>query len=255
MESLNKKALFIAAIFAIITAFLIYSYLNKATPVAITATKTLDVYVAAKTMPAKYKITESDVKIIKVAEQDRSIKAVLAKKDIIGKSLTDRIIEGEQILKDRLTDENNLTLACNVPDGKRAVSVNINEQIAVSDLIRPGDYVDVLVSFEKEDFEVITAKGSVKFTKPRITKMILQNIQVLALDQDQIVPDQTVKDPPKTVALAVNAQEAEKLTYASEFGTVRLSLRQAGDKKETSTTGIIRDDLVPNRNITLPTAN
>lgn len=244
MEPVNKKAVFIAAILALLTTFLVFMYINKAT----TSTETieyLNVYVASKTLPAKHLITDEDIDVMKVANEYINPQAVLNKADIIGKRLKDRVIKGEQILKDRLVGEGNLALAFSIPDGKRAVSINVNEQIAVGNHIRPGDYVDIIVTFQSKEME----DNTTKYVLPPVSKIVIQNVQVLALGQNQTIETEKIAEPPSTVTLAVTPQEAEQLVFCSDFGVITLALRPAGDTQIVSTPGAIRDDIAPKRGV------
>ncbi|MDP4092183.1 MAG: Flp pilus assembly protein CpaB [Bacillota bacterium] len=239
MESTNKKIVAAAVILALITAFLIYVYIKNSEGKPVTVQYT-NVYVAVNTLPAKHKIEDSDIKLAKIAREYVNPDAIFDKNEIIGKNLKESIIAGEQILHGRLIDDRKTELAYNVPKDKRAVSFNINEQIAVSDLIRPGDFVDVLASFDKEE---VDSNGN-KITYPRTTKIIIQNVQVLAMSQDQLITDEKLKEPPKTVTLAVSPEDSVKLTYATEYGVVRLALRSVGDDNKVDSPEIIRNDLV-----------
>jgi pilus assembly protein CpaB len=244
MESINKKVLAIALIMALFTSFLIYLYIKRVTT-APEVVEYVNVYVAAQTLPSKHKIMDTDVKEARVTREYLNPKAVVNKADIVGKRLKDSIIEGEQILNDRLVDESNMALAFNVPEGKRAVSINVNEQIEVANLIRPGDSVDVIASFEKEELD----DAATKTVYPRITKTIIQNIKVLALGQQQVVADEKAMELPNTVTLAVTPQEAEKLVYLSEYATLRLTLRHVDDDTIIKTEGALRSDIAPERGV------
>jgi pilus assembly protein CpaB len=244
MESVNKKVILAAVIMALITSVLIYMYIKKATT-SIDTVEYTKVYVAAKTLPARNKITDSDLKELKITKDFLNSKAVLNKSDIVGKRLKDRVIEGEQILGDRLISNSEDILSFDVPKGKRAVSINVNEQVEVADLIRPGDFVDVIGSFEKEEIDDKTNK----VIYPRITKIILQNVQILALGQEQTVGDEKAKELPKTVTIAVSPEDSEKLVFASEYGVLRLALRGVDDKANVDTQGVIRGDLLPDKGV------
>lgn len=244
MESVNRRVILIAIIMALLTSFLIYIYIKKATTIT-TTDEYVKVFVASKTLLPKYKITDADIKEIKITKEYMNSKAIRNKSEIIGKRLRDSIIEGEQILKDRLVDDNKFNLSFNIPEGKRAVSMNVNEQVEVANLIRPGDFVDVIGSFDKDEID----DKSNKTTYPRITKTILQNVQVLALAQEQILTDDKTKELPKTVTVAVSPQDAEKLVFASEYATLRLALRPVDEKGNTDTQGVIRGDIVPNKGV------
>jgi len=239
MESVNKKVLLIALVLSLFTSILVYVYLSSASskPAEIDY---VNVYVAARTMPAKYKITDSDIKTVKTVKELLNSKAVLIKSEIIGKRLKESIIAGEEILSDRLIDEGKTILSFSMPEGKRALSINVNDQIAVSGLIRPGDFVDIIVSFEKEEVD----NGTTTAVYPRITKTLLQNVEILALGQDQVVGDEKLKDELKTVTIAVNQDDVEKFVFASEYGVLRFSLRHADDSAIKDTQGVTREDVV-----------
>ncbi|MCX7923417.1 MAG: Flp pilus assembly protein CpaB [Clostridia bacterium] len=247
MESVNKKVILMALIMAVFTTFFIHYFIKKQTTQSVSVDY-INTYVASKTLPPKHKIEEDDVKELKVTRDYLNPKAVMNKADIVGKRIKERIIEGEQILRDRLVEDKNLALAYNIPEGKRAVSLNVNEQIEVANLLRPGDFVDVIATFQKEELEDKTNK----YLFPGVTKIILQNVQVLALGQEQIVEeDKKAEELPKTVTLAVNPFEAEKLVFSTEFAVVRLALRPVGDNKTVNTPGVIRNDVAPNRGYTI----
>lgn len=241
MESVNKKAIIIAMALSLLTSLLIYAYLKKAEvkPAVVEATST--VYVAVKTMPPKYKITEADIKQISIRTDMINARAVLDKSEIVDKRLKETVVEGEQILIDRLADGKNTSLSYAIPEGMRAVSINVNDQSSLSNQVRPGDYVDVVASFEKEEVE----KLDTKTVYPRITKIIIQKVEILAFGQDMQANEAQTDEAAKTVTLAVSPQEAEKLVYASEYASLRLVLRGVGDTDIVNTPGIIREDSVP----------
>ena len=243
MESVNKKVIIIALIVSLFTSLLIYVYVNNATAKAAAVENTSTVYVAAKTMPPKYKITEADIKEIKISKDMINSRAVLDKSAILDKRLKETVVEGEQIIMDRLADEKNTSLSFAIPEGMRAVSINVNDQIDVANMIRPGDYVDVVASFEKEEVE----KLDTKTVYPRITKIIIQKVQILAFGLSMSANDEQAKEAPKTVTVAVSPQDVEKLVYASEYAILRLALRGTDDKGDVNTPGIIREDSVPSK--------
>lgn len=244
MDRVNKKILIISILLAAFTSFLAYIYIKNVTSRQETV-EYVTVYVAAKTLPARHKITDGDLAEAKVTREYLNPKAVLNKADIVGKRLKDSVIEGEQILRDRLVGNSDLTLAYNIPEGMRAVSININDQSNVSHLVRPGDFVDVIASFESEEEE----EGENRKIYPRITKIVLQNIQVLALGQDMSVASEKLSEPPKTITLAVTPQDAENLVYINEYAVIMLALRPADSDEKVNTQGTILDDIVTGKGI------
>jgi pilus assembly protein CpaB len=94
--------------------------------------------------------------------------------------------------------------------------------------ILPGTLVDVLVVIAPVD-------GS---NQDPISKIVLQNIKVLASGQNMDEP-QDRRDPTnvRTVSLLVTPEQAEKLTLASTEGRLRLALRNSIDQNALQTPG------------------
>jgi pilus assembly protein CpaB len=245
MESVNKRVIIISLILALFTTALVYLYINKATTKP-EVVEYINVYIAAKTLPAKHQIAESDVVQSRVTRDYLNPNAALNKADIIGKRLSESIIQGEQILKERLVEDNNLNLSYNIPEGMRAVSVNVNEQIQVANLIVPGDYIDIIASFPTES-EEIGENTRVALSRSEI---VLQNIKVLALSQYTGKADDTkTEELPKTVTLAVTPKDAEKLVYVSEFASFRMALRPVDDDKIVKSNGTLKEEIISDKGI------
>ncbi len=254
MEKTNKKIIIIAVVLALITATLVYYYVSSMDRQTDAAPKIelVTVCAAARTIPGRTEITAADVKQIQVDRQLLSASAITDMDDIVGKYTLDSIVSGEQILNERLADEKSMLFSYKVPKGTRAVSINVNEQIDVANLIRPGDFVDVVASFEKEEEN----NGQVIKFYPRITKTLLQNVQVLALGQDSVLTAEKLKDTPATVTLAIKQENVEQFIFSSEYATLRLVLRPLDDNSQNNTQGIIRSDISGSKGVyTKPSGN
>lgn len=241
MEKTNKKIIVIAVALALVTAVLVYSYISSIDTKTAEAPKIdyATVYVAARTIPGRTEVTAEDVKQIRIDRQLMAASAITDIKSIVGKYTLESIISGEQIVTERLADEKSMLFSYKVPKGTRAVSINVNEQIDVSNLIRPGDFVDIVASFEKEEED----NGQVVKYFPRITKILLQNVQVLALGQNTVPSADNPKDQPSTVTLAIKQEDVEQFVFASEYATLRLALRPLDDNSRNNTQGVIRSDI------------
>lgn len=245
MEKANKKIIAIALVLSIITSVLIYVYISGGGKTPAPEINYKVVYAAAKTIPARSIITGEDVKQVKIPKELTNSNTITDLKEIIGKRTKESIIEGEQIIRERLADDSNVSLSYNIPEGTRAVSMNVNEQIDVAGLLRPGDFVDVVASFEKEEVD----EGSAKKVYPRATNTILQNVQVLAMGQNMTLSAEKLKDLPATVTLAIKKEDVEKFVFASEYGTLRLALKPLDDKSEQSSQGVLRSDITGTRGV------
>lgn len=110
---------------------------------------------------------------------------------------------------------------------KRAMSVKVDKMSGIAGFIHPGNRVDVLV----------TLKQIEKSSTP-ITKIVLENILVLATGQEMDKTDK--KDRPvqvDVITLEVTPEEGEKLALAATQGTIQLALRNFSDIKGVITRG------------------
>ena len=124
------------------------------------------------------------------------------------------IASGEPILRQRISER--AILSANIPDDMRAVTVPVNAVTGVAGFVLPGDVVDVLLT---RQIPGDGAKGD-----DRMTSVLLENIQVLAIDLRKSERDSQAKVG-KTATLLVDQMGAQKLTLANEIGRITLALR------------------------------
>lgn len=239
MENLNKKIALIAMAAAIVTSFLIYLYLSGIDSTSNIA-KTKIAYVATQDIAAKVVITEKMITPIKVPLDITLPIGVSDKNEILGKMTKERIVKGEPILLERLFEEKMTTMPYIIPKGMRALSISVNEISQVSTFMTPGDFVDVIVTYEEKDKEM----GGRKIYYPKFTKVLMQNVKVLGIGRRMQEVNKSDGELPTSVTLAVSLPDAEKLILAEESGTIRLVLRPALDEPIINTPGAIRDDLM-----------
>ena len=122
-----------------------------------------------------------------------------------------------------------------IPPGMRALTVEVNTFVGVGGFILPNTRVDVLVTVPS-----YTDKEEAS------TRIILENIKVLAVDQTF----QRKGDDPvtvQTVTLLVTPEQAEKLVLASTEGKLQLTLRNDSDNAQMATAGVQLKELVKHR--------
>ncbi|MBX6365245.1 MAG: Flp pilus assembly protein CpaB [Gemmatimonadetes bacterium] len=108
----------------------------------------------------------------------------------------------------------------------RAVSFRVDEVVQVAGFVVPGTHVDLVLT--------ITPPGE---TQP-ITKIVMQNLQVLTAAQS-IQKDADGKAMPVgVVTVLVTPEQAEKLILATQQGRIQLALRNTLDVKDATTSGI-----------------
>jgi pilus assembly protein CpaB len=142
-------------------------------------------------------------------------------------------VENEPILEAKLAPkEGGAGLPATIPEGMRALSVAVNDVVAVAGFVTPLTMVDVLVTGS------VTGGGD-----QALTRTILENIKVLAagqkIEQDKDGKPQTVP----VITLLVTPEQANVLTMASTEGRIQLALRNTIDTKMVSPPLVLRSSL------------
>ena len=111
--------------------------------------------------------------------------------------------------------------------GMRAMAVEVNATSGAGGFILPGDRVDVLMSRKIEARGGDTSAGASAQTAS--AQIVLQNLRVLAIDQ-QVEPDKAAKTMVgATATLEVPAADTEVLVRAKQEGDIALALRSYAD--------------------------
>jgi pilus assembly protein CpaB len=240
----GKAVLLLGLFLGLVAAVLVYVYLSQAGDEETAASDTTkSVVVAKEDISVATRITDSMVEIKAISADAVHPDSFSSTEEVVGNLARYPIAAGEQILSDRvaassvtLPEGEELPLPYIVPEGKRAVSVGVSDLIGAGGLLRPGDYVDV----------ILTAKLA---TQDQIGRIILQDVEVLALDQqvEKVAPkfedggeertstgEGETNPEAATVTLAVAPVEGEVLTVADKCadnygGRLALALRPFGD--------------------------
>ena len=125
-------------------------------------------------------------------------------------------------------------LSAVINDGKRAITVRVNDVVGVAGFALPGNYVDVIVNTNEE------AKSA---QNGNISKIVLEKILVLAVAQ-QVSRDDTQPKVVNAVTLEVTPDQAEKLDVARSVGTLSLVLRNQMDVADINTGGATKHTLL-----------
>jgi len=148
---------------------------------------------------------------------------------VIGKVLTKQLESGEAFTAQAfVADGSAMRLAAALPDGRRAVTVTLNDSLGGEGLLYPGCLVDVLA----------TMRMPAGDSEQPVTLTLLQGISVLAVGTRTIVSPAEEADPKvedvrrserPAVTLLVDGRQAEMLKLATEEGSVSLVLRNPHD--------------------------
>jgi len=109
--------------------------------------------------------------------------------------------------------------------------LKVNVDSAVAGFVLPHCRVDIISVMRRNENETYS-------------KIILQNVLVLAVDQTPIRPDDKPAMVPSTVTVQVTPGQAEALSLASDLGSLRLILRSFGDEERVATRGVTPKSLL-----------
>jgi pilus assembly protein CpaB len=156
---------------------------------------------------------------------------------LVGRVVLSSISAREVITENKLAPEGATGgLSAVIPDGYRAMTVKVDEVVGVSGFITPGTLVDIVV--------VIAPPENSK-TKDTVSKIVLQNIKVLASGQNIDRPkDDREATAVRAVTLQVTPEQAEKLALATTEGRLQLVMRNAVDQQDQQTPGANKRSLL-----------
>lgn len=205
-----------------------YSYMQNV-QVKTVALPTRPVVVAAADLELGAELRPDDLRVVEWPESAMPMGAFATTDEIVGRGLVMPVIQNEPILPMKLAAKDaGSGLPVVIPEGKRAVSVRVNEVIGVAGYVLPGTKVDVLATATPTQNREDTT-----------TKLVLSNVQVLAagtkLEQDG---EQGKPVSVNVVTLLVTPEESEKLTLGATEGKIQLALRNPLDKDTPETPGI-----------------
>ena len=147
-----------------------------------------------------------------------------------GRVVKTSITRGEPVLEARLAPVGTKGgLSAVVAEGKRAMTVRVNDVIGVAGFALPGNYVDILVNTQDEMTRTGTRDHS-------ISKIVLERILVLAVAQEAS-RDDTKPKVVNAVTLEVTPEQAEKLDLARSVGSLSLVLRNQIDPNSAQSVG------------------
>lgn len=234
----NKRliiALLAAITFGLVAAVSVKQYLLSAQAF----NRTNDVVVAKVDIPVGSRIIAEQLTVAQFPADvtpDGAISAIDDK--LIGRVVVTAISPREPVTESRLAPIGSLGgLSSVIPEGYRAMTVKVDDVVGVSGFILPGTLVDIVVVIQPP-------KGS--NYEEKISKIVLQNIKVLASGQNIDKPknDREVERSVKAVTLQVTPEQAEKLALASSEGKLQLVMRNSVDQADEQTSGANKRSLL-----------
>ncbi len=174
-----------------------------------------------------------------------------------------------------------IPLADEIPSGKQAMTISVDNIRGINGFVEPGDRINMMITLDigfellPDDFSGVTvdpvapvegeAPDEAQETVVTLTRFVLQGLPVIATGRDiradaDATPTVDVQEPTTgdatvdgqpaeeetgndtTFTLEVTPEQAERIAYAFENGSIWLTL-VPGDFVEVETSGVIIDNL------------
>ncbi|HHT9126476.1 MAG TPA: Flp pilus assembly protein CpaB [Candidatus Brocadiia bacterium] len=231
--------LVLAVFFGLIASRQISKYIENRVQLEKGAAKVEDVFitqgvvVASTDIPWGTRLTDEQLRVTSWPKDCVPHGAFCEIKQLVGRAAKTELVKGEPILDPKLAPEGfKGGITGVIPDGKRAITIRVNEIAGVAGFVLPGSRVDVILTIEMKE-------GKHK----AVSKMLLENMLVLAVDQRM----RQEEDKPaivNAVTLLASPDEAEKLALANNKGTLQLAMRNGLDATPVVTAGIGIEDIL-----------
>ena len=210
----NRGVLMLAAVFGILSAALVFAFLNSrdsgggSLSGLDSAGGAESVVVVTRDVQAGEKITADMLTTRPLPAAALLTGRVANAEDVVGKVATSPLYAGEQVTTPKVTTYvGQNSLAWKVPEGMRAISLQIpHEAWAAAGLVQPGDRVDVLGITTLMTVDPLTGTE-----RPDIvTGIIAQDVEVLAVSQRlvKVIPNADTKSATSTPGGAAGSAAA-----------------------------------------------
>jgi pilus assembly protein CpaB len=246
----NTRAVLISILVSAFAVILLFFYLGNKEKQMMEMMTPVEVLVAKRDIADGMRLDETMIESALIPQRYVQPGASNDPGRLLNRNINVPVLKGTQILESMFTGLEELGIANKIPSNKRAFSVFMTDVTAVGDLIQPGDMVDLLLTVE-----IGTYKDGMNLTDEMITKTILENVLVLAVNQTSSkrhsmntrsvnqesagnvfssasLPNDQLRESIKTLTLALSPREVQVVNLSQELGTLSTSLRSTWDSGE-----------------------
>jgi len=180
------------------------------------------VLVATDSIQTGTKLTADNTTFRKMPIDSVPEDAITKEEDILDRAAKVSMMSGDVIRKTKVTEKGEWGKSVNIPPGMRVIGIPVDESHTISGLIRPGDRVDVLVTYQGRG-----ERGS-QVSK---TKTLLEYVEVFGMDDQTAshMDDNAKSAHAKVASLIVTPEQTNYLILAQKKGTLSLSWRRRSD--------------------------
>lgn len=252
----SKAGIIVSVVLAVVAVLMVNAYISSRESELLQLSEMKDVLIANRDVPANLVIDERMVERIQIPSKYVQPKAISDVKEVVGRVAAVPIAQGAQIVGPQLEDAGRAALAYEVPRGRRAVTLAISDVTGVGGLVRPGNFVDIIGTF---NFGRPTSAqgGTMQYADERTeTRTLMQNVFVVAVNQEHrrerpaprrpALPEELPEEPEGPEAITVNnvtvlvaPAQVQELILAQEIGQLTLALRSNLDAGQVVDLGVL----------------
>ena len=227
--------LILAIVLGVVAAKAAHDWVLKNKLTAAPAGKFVKVVVAkADTQPGKA-LTADDITLTDMEASAAPANAIKTPETVIGRVNETFIVKGQPVIDQMLAPQGaGSGLQALVPDGMRAITVEVNEFSGVAGLLTPGCKVDIVATLSAAD------------SNGQVAKTIVQDVKVTAVGQRTSVASDAPPAPnevTRSVTVLVKPEQAEAIELACATSRPRLVLRGGRDNEIVASAGISLGEL------------
>ncbi len=239
MEKLGRKLFLFSLLFALIGTGLVYIYLESLKNEDAVVVEQTKIIVAAVDIPARTLITKDMIKEIEIPKETDFGNFIADSTVILNRYTKYPIYMDEKFLEEKLVGEDSEELSALIKGDHRAMTVMLTMETGVADLVNPGDFVDIIIFLPE-------LKEQERIIRPNIAKLLLQNVEVLAIDQKLYRENISVETLPTSfyATLSVPIVDVERLALAENLGSLEVILRPIDKDYLYRTDGVVWEELL-----------
>jgi pilus assembly protein CpaB len=244
----NRRGLIflgLAVLMGLTAAWITSEFSPNSAGANIVSVKMTSVVIVRSDVPVASSLTNTQLEMVDWPTEHVPVGALTSYESVVNRIVRRPLAQGEPVFETALYPIGSAGgLGAVIAKEHRAVSVKVDNVIGVAGFVVPGSRVDVMATIRRVDL-----KRALPFSK-----VILQDVRVLAVDQKLEEVKSGEPELVNVVTLEVSPRQAEHLIYAAHEGRLQLALRSPGDDAKVATRSIgVADVLGDNRSgATLP---
>ncbi len=186
--------------------------------------KTVNVAVALADINPGEPLTEGNVGFKEIPIEAAREDSVTKPEEYAQRSLKVALVAGDYITKAKMNEKGVIGKSAQIPIGSRIATINVDETQSASNMLNPGDKVDVSVTFDVRTPTGIETKSLT----------LLERVDVFAVQDktkgDRLSSGDTSKVNARQISLVVTPEEVNWLALAQRKGLLGLVWRNPLDK-------------------------